>query len=373
MTTTFAVQTKVISGAGSTSRLAEEVRGLATRRLLVVVDQGLVESGLTEPLVAQLPTDTIAAQLVVPADPDVEAVEKLIQTAINAACDAVVVIGGGSAMAVGKAASIRLTNDMGLVEFEGLAQAPNPPAPTIAVPTTAGSGSEVSRVLIVHQEGRHTDLALRVEGSQPRVAILDGTLMRGLPRAPMLYAGLDALSHCLESLWAKRAGSYTRSLALSAADEVLNLLPLALDGSVNGANSSGENDAVLQRLIEASCAANMACGNSGMGLVHGFSSAPAIKLPHGLRNGIVLPFVAEFNAPLLHQESIALIERIEPFYRRIEFTPSFAPYSIGPDGIDAMVAATVGHPFRANNIRSATDAELRELLVAAGATTEGRN
>lgn len=373
MTTTFAVQTKVVSGLGSITQLAEEVAALAPERLLVVVDQGLAEAGLTDPILAQLPADRVAVRLLVPADPDVDAVEKLIHEAIGAACDAVVIIGGGSAMAVGKAAGIRLTNDIPLVDLEGRTQVPNRPAATIAVPTTAGSGSEVSRVLIVHQEGRHTDIALRVEGSQPRVAILDGTLMRGLPRAPMLYAGLDALSHCLESLWAKRGGSFTRSLALAAANEILEALPVALDGCESGANASGDNDELLQELLEASCAANMACGNSGMGLVHGFSSAPSIRLPHGLRNGIVLPFVAEFNAPLLDAEVTALLDRIRPFYDRIGFTPSFEPYAIGPDGIEAMVAATVGHPFRANNIRSSQDDELRDLLAAAGATPVERN
>lgn len=368
MTTTFAVQTKVVSGLGSTDQLSAETDALGGARVFVVVDRGLRDAGLTAPIVDRIPAGRVAAEVAVPADPDVVAVEELIRVGREAACDSVVIIGGGSALAVGKAAGIRLTNDVALVELEGRMSVENPPAPVIAIPTTAGSGSEVSKVLIVHQEGRHTDLALRVEGSQPRVAILDGRLMRGLPRAPMLYAGLDALTHAFESLWARRASTYTRSLALNAAEEIFDLLPIALDGVDDGSNAAGTNDEVLQRLLEASCAANMACGNSGMGLVHGFSSAPAIALPHGLRNGITLPFVAAFNAPELAPETRALVARIGDLYERIGFTPSFAPYGVAQDGVEAMIAATVGHPFRSNNIRSASDDELRGLLVEAGAT-----
>ena len=127
---------------------------------------------------------------------------------------------------------------------------------------------------------------IRGRGYEPQVALLDGELLRTLPRQPMIAAALDALSHALESLWARRATRFTGALALAAA---------AGDPRVRcPAPSSGDVDA-MQELIEASAMANLACGNSGLGLVHALSSAPDVHLAHGYQNGVLLPHVAAFN------------------------------------------------------------------------------
>ena len=93
-----------------------------------------------------------------------------------------------------------------------------------------------------------------------------------------------------------QAGSWlTAALGQAAAQAIIGVLPAVAAGADSGANGSGDNDESLQRLIEASCAANMACGNSGLTLVHALSTAPSVRLPHGLKNGILLPHVARFN------------------------------------------------------------------------------
>jgi alcohol dehydrogenase class IV len=367
--TTFAVQTTVVTGAGSIEQLGQQARNLGATRYAVVVDAGLLQAGVIDMVLQHLPSELSAVTIPVPADPDVILAEELISTALQAGCDGVIVIGGGSAMAVGKATGIKLANHIPLVDLDRATTTPNPPAPTIAIPTTAGSGSEVSKTLVLHQPGRTTDLAIRVEGSQPRVAILDGMLMRGLPRTPMLYSGLDAFSHCIESLWARRATKLTRAIAHDCVESIYRLLPIALAGAADGTNASGTNDAVLQELMEASTGANIACGNSGMGLVHGISSAPSIRLPHGLRNAVMLAHVAAFNAPELDAKAQAVLARIPAFFDAIGFSSTFADFDLAPDATEVMIAATVGHPFRANNIRPSSDEELRELITAAGAPT----
>ena len=105
---------------------------------------------------------------------------------------------------MGKATAIRLTNDGRIDIYQGVNQVPAPPVPTVAIPTTAGSGSEVSKVLVLHEPGRKDELVVRADGCEPRVAILDGTVLRRLPRDPLLHAGLDALSHAMEAQWARR-------------------------------------------------------------------------------------------------------------------------------------------------------------------------
>jgi alcohol dehydrogenase class IV len=369
--TMFTVQTRVVSGVGSLHVLPAELARLGARRVAVIADRGVAHVGLLETVLAGVDPGTVVVRCLVDADPGVDVVEEAAGEARRANVDVVLAVGGGSALAVGKAVAIRVTNDERVEKYEGLTQVPHAPIPTVAVPTTAGSGSEVSKVLVVHQEGRTVDLSLRIEGSQPRTAILDATVLRSVPRSPMLYAGLDALSHSIESLWSRGASMFTRALAVSAGEIILDTLPIALEGAENGKNLSGANDDLLQRLLDASCAANMACGNSSMGLVHALAAAPDVRIPHGLSNGILMPYVASFNEPALAPDAKKLVSRLGALYEQIGFVPRFEPGSVGDAEVEAMIVATAGHPFRKNNVREATDDDLRKILLSAGASSEG--
>jgi alcohol dehydrogenase class IV len=367
----FSVSTKVISGLGSLARLAGEVEQSGARRLAVVADRGVADAGLLAELLQGVGSSEIAATLLIDPDPDVAAVEHAAAAARAARCDLVLAIGGGSALAAGKATAIRLTNDGRIDTYQGVNQVPAPPAPTIAIPTTAGSGSEVSKVLVLHEPGRKDELVVRADDCEPRVAILDGTVLRRLPRDPLLFAGLDALSHAMESQWARRGSWFTAALGEAAAQQIIEVLPAAAEGARNGANGDGANDESLQRLIDASCAANMACGNSGLTLVHALSTAPSVRLPHGLKNGILLPYVARFNEEVSAPATRSLIADIGPLYRMLSFRPVFPPDLADTDAADAMVAASSGHPFRANNLRESSDAELFGILEEAGVPRRG--
>ena len=207
---------------------------------------------------------------------------------------------------------------------------------------------------------------MRADGCEPRVAILDGTVLRRLPRVPLLHAGLDALSHAMEAQWARRGCWFTAALGQTAAQAIIEVLPAAVAGAGSGANDSGANDESLQRLIDASCAANMACGNSGLTLVHALSTAPSVHIPHGLKNGILLPHVARFNEEVSAPATRSLAAQIGPLYRTLSFRPIFPPSLADTDAADAMVAASTGHPFRVNNLRDSSDAQLLGILEEAG-------
>ena len=254
-------------------------------------------------------------------------------------------IGGGSALCAAKAVAILLTNPGPLGDYEGVGHLESLPAPSVAVPTTAGSGSEVSNVVVLHDPGRERHLVIRGRGYEPRVAILDGELLRTLPRAPMIAAALDALSHALESGWARGATSVTRALAPAAGATVRSALPRALAGDVDA----------MQELVEASAIANLACGNSGLGLVHALSSAPSVHLPHGYQNGVLLPHVARFNG--------AEEDELDGLYAQIGFEARFRPGELSARDLDAMVAAAMSNPFRANNVRESAEADLRAILA----------
>ncbi|MFF4597457.1 iron-containing alcohol dehydrogenase family protein [Amycolatopsis sp. NPDC001319] len=367
MIPTFSVTTRVVSGLGSLALLPDELAALGARRVAVVADRGVIDAGLLATVLRPVDAGLIGVTVAIDPDPDVAEAERAAETARRHRCDSVVAVGGGSALGAAKAVAIRLTNDEPIDRYAGVGRVPLTPAPTLAVPTTAGSGSEVSQVLVLHEAGRPEELVVRSPGCEPRTALLDGTVLRGLPQAPMLYAGLDALSHGLEAQWARRGSSFTRALGIAAARDVLDLLASAVDGAASGRNAEGGNDDVLQSLLEAACAANMACGNSGLTLVHALSTAPSVHLPHGLQNGVLLPHVARFNSGFSPRAVTELVTELPRLYETVGFAERFSPGSVGRAEAEAMVTASTGHPFRANNVRESSDEQLLGLLAAAGA------
>jgi alcohol dehydrogenase class IV len=325
--------------------------------IAVIVDRGLAEAGLLEPLLAPVQGVDLPVCALVGVDPDVGAAEAAAQVAIARGAEAVLAIGGGSALCAAKAVAVRLRNPAPLDAYEGRDRLPQPPAPMIAIPTTAGSGSEVSTVLVLHDPTRAQHLVIRGRGYEPDVALLDGTLLRTLPPRPLIDAALDALSHALEALWSRKATSFTDALALAAARCIREALPGAL----------ARDETAMQALIEASAMANLACGNAEMGIVHALTSAPAVHLPHGYQNGVLLPHVAAYNRPALDCHAAQEAARVEDLYREIGFQASFAAGELSADDAALMVTAALGNPFLANNKREAGPDELRALLASAGA------
>ena len=339
----FAAPTRIVAGRGAVASVLEtEVAAMGAGTVAVIADRGFAHAGLLEPIVDGVPGARLCA--LIGEDPDVAECETAATAAREAGASAVLAIGGGSALCAAKAVAILLTNPGPLGDYEGVGRLESPPAPAIAVPTTAGSGSEVSNVVVLHDPGRERHLVIRGRGYEPRVAILDGELLRTLPRAPMIAAALDALSHALESGWARGGSSLTRALALAASATLRTALPRALAGDVDS----------MQELIEASAIANLACGNSGLGLVHALSSAPSVHLPHGYQNGVLLPHVARFNGAG---------EELDGLYSEIGFEARFRPGELSARDLDAMVAAAMSNPFRANNVRESGEADLRAILA----------
>jgi alcohol dehydrogenase class IV len=354
----FSAPTRIVAGRGCVAEtLADELRALGLETVAVIADRGFAQCGALAPLLAGVDGVAVAVCGLVGEDPDVAECEEAAGAARAAGAGAVLAVGGGSAMCAAKAVAIRLRNPAPLGDYEGAGRLPATPAPTVAVPTTAGSGSEVSNVVVLHDPGLPRHLVIRGRGYEPRVALLDGELLRTLPRRPMIAAALDATSHALESLWVHGSSRFTGALALAAAGHLRRALPGALDGDVDA----------MQQLIEASAMANLACGNSGLGLVHALSSAPAVRLAHGHQNAVLLPHVAAFNRDHVAPAVVEEIDRLDALYDRIGFDARFEPGEVLAADVDAMVAAALTNPFRENNRRLAGEAELRAILAEAGA------
>jgi alcohol dehydrogenase class IV len=352
----FRAGTQIVAGLGCVGdRLAGELAALGARRPAVVFDAGFAAAGLLEPVLAAAGEVELHLADPVGVDPDLAAAEALAGAAIEAGCDSVLAVGGGSALCAAKAVAMRLRNEGPLEHYAGVGNLPRDPAPTVAIPTTAGSGSEVSTVVVLHDERLDQHLVIRGEGYEPEVALLDGTLLRTLPRDPLIFAALDALSHAYEALWARGASRFTDAMALAAAPLIRDHLPAALEHS----------DEALQTLLEASAMANLAGGNARLALIHALTSAPDVHLPHGYQNGVLLPHVAAFNEPLLSDPARREIDHLPDLLAKVGFEPRFAPGELDDEGAASMVAAALQNPFTANNLRAADESDLRNLLAAA--------
>jgi alcohol dehydrogenase class IV len=343
-------------------QLSGEVAGLPASVVAVIADRGLAQAGVLDTILDGISTTVAPVCALIGVDPDLGEVERAAQEAITRGADGVLVVGGGSALCAGKAVAMRLRNPAPLDRYHGRDRLISPPAPTIAVPTTAGSGSEVSTVVVLHDPHRSQHLVIRGRGYEPDVALLDGELLRSLPRRPMVEAALDALSHCYEALWARRATPVTDALALAAAATIRGSLPPALEGEAEA----------MQELMVASAMANLACGNSELGLVHALSSAPDVHLPHGYQNGVLLPHVAAFNRPHLGPVAAVEVDHLDAFYAELGFSPHFTADELSGGDAELMIQAALGNPFRANNRRNADEGQLRELMATAAASSAPR-
>jgi alcohol dehydrogenase class IV len=357
----FAAPTRIIAGVGAHAELGAVLAGIDAWPVAVVVDRGVHERGLLRRLIDEGDGSRFAVCALVDADPTVADAEDAARRARSAGCRAVLAVGGGSALGAGKAVALRLTNAEPIAAYAGRDQAPVRPAPCVAVPTIAGSGSEVSNALVLHDEAGDRVTVVRGAGYEPDVAILDAELLDTLPPTPMLHAALDGLSHALEALWVHGASRYTDAFAHAAARDIAAVLPAAL---------ADRRPADVQRLLEAGTMANLACGPSGLGLAHALASATSVRLPHGYQTAVLLPHVAAFNAPALGAEAAATVAAGLDVYDAIGFAGRFADGEVPATAAEAMVAAARGNPFRTNNLRLAEGDELRAILAAAGAEVE---
>ena len=293
---TFSVPTQIIFGLGSSGQVGLECKRLGISKALIVTDSGVKNAGVLQEAFASLEDNAVPFVLFdqAPPDPDTQVVANLVDLLKENMCDGVVTAGGGSALCTGKATSLLASNGGNIRDYEGVDKFRNPPLPCIAIPTTAGSGSEVSKVTIITDE--HTKLKMVITGfaNAPKVAILDPLLLKSLPRGQAVASGVDALTHAIEAVYSRSATPLTDAIALAAMEMMARHFCPAVLGD--------ELEAKGQMLL-ASTMANIACGNASLGLIHAmnlgltylYKSRSYVPVPYGLIHAICLPHVLEFN------------------------------------------------------------------------------
>lgn len=287
----FSIPSTVITGIGASERVGEQAHRLRAARALVVTDPGIVKIGYAHQVVNQLKLSGVDASLFadVTPDPTLQNVNNGLQQYRADRCDLIVSIGGGSAIDCGKAIAVRLTNDGEFADYMGVDKIPNPGAPLIAIPTTAGTGSEVTKVTVITDTDKNVKMMLSSPSLLPRVALVDPLLTLTTPPHLTSAVGVDALTHAIEAYVSKRAQPITDALALEAIRMIT--------GSIRQAWADGGNIKARTEMMIGASVAGMAFSNASVALVHGMSRpiGAFFHIHHGLSNAVLLLDVMEFS------------------------------------------------------------------------------
>ena len=299
-------QPTLLVGPDSSIRLGQAIAGFGHRKLLIVTDKVLVQLGLHRGLTEELTKAGVQFAVFDEITPDapIPLIERGIQCYQENDCDAIVAIGGGSSIDASKTIALAISNPgKRLRQLAGYFKGLHSPVPIYAVPTTAGTGSEVTVAAVVADPERQSKLVIVDTRMVPRMAALDPVLMAGLPPAVTAATGVDALTHAVEAFVGRWASPQTDSLALAAVGMVFKNLSTAY--------SRGGDLQAREQMALASTFAGMAFTRANVGYVHAIAHqfGGRYHTPHGLANAIVLPHVLRFSAPAIEDRLALLAEK----------------------------------------------------------------
>ncbi len=281
--------TKVVFGAGTARDCGVEMAGLGCHRALVVTDPGVMKAGLVEGVLKALGDKCVGLFNDIPQDTGVGVVNRAAAFAREKGADCIVSVGGGSVIDTGKMVCILLTEGGGIENFEGIQLLTRPQTPHIVIPTTAGTGSEVTCMAVILDERKGQKILSVEYFNAPRIAILDPVMTVKLPHLLTASTGMDALTHAVEALQSVQREPIADGLAMHAIRLIYRFLPVC--------TVSGEDLAARGQMQLAATMAGWAFGNAMVGLVHAMahSLGAVARVPHGIANGILLPHVMAFN------------------------------------------------------------------------------
>lgn len=288
----FFCPTRIVMGAGSTGQLRSILDGFAATRVFLAVDQALLESPFLADVLATLRAVGAVFEIFSEIEPDPHdtSVEQALALCGRLKAELILAVGGGSTIDVAKAVAIVSTNGGRIHDYEGIEKFSTAPLPLIAVPTTAGTGSEVSGSCVITDTARGLKMSIRHASLNPaRVAILDPLALRTVPPHVACHSGLDAFVHAFESYISRNANPLTDAVNLHA----MRLISASIGPMV----ANPENAEAALDMLAGSALAGIAFGQTGLGNVHCMARFLGAKyhLSHGLSNALCLPVVARFN------------------------------------------------------------------------------
>jgi alcohol dehydrogenase class IV len=251
--------------------------------VLVITDPGIVAAGILDRVLAVLKSSRldITSFTEVVGNPDIATVEAADRARADSGADVLIAIGGGSSMDVAKSVAVLATNGGGIADYEGVDRFSTTPLPVIAIPTTVGSGSEVTKGAVITNPETHVKMVIVSDLMFVRIALLDKRVVAGLPGRIAATTGMDALTHAIEAYVSKGANPVT---------DAINIGAIELIGANLVKASQGDEDALYNMLV-ASSMAGIGFHDAGLGAVHALANTIGAQfgVHHGTANALFLP------------------------------------------------------------------------------------
>ncbi|HYA90642.1 MAG TPA: iron-containing alcohol dehydrogenase [Thermodesulfobacteriota bacterium] len=287
----FRTTRRILFGAGSAEKTGTEAQLLKAKKALIITDPGVIQAGLLEGIEKSLQSVGIPFAIFdgVEPDPRIEVVEKSAEKAKKEGMDLIIGFGGGSSLDIAKVTSVMVANPGKIDSFFGIDLVPNLGVPVILIPTTAGTGSEVTPIAILSDTKEKLKKGIVSPTLFPEVALVDPKLTIGLPPSVTAFTGMDALTHAIEAYYSVNATGLSDLLAIRAMELISKNLRMAY--------AYGENLSARSNMMEGSLLAGIAFANAGVGAVHAFAYplGGEFHLAHGLTNTLMLPYVMRYN------------------------------------------------------------------------------
>ncbi|MBT8342321.1 MAG: iron-containing alcohol dehydrogenase [Desulfatitalea sp.] len=283
---------KLISGAGSIKKLPEEIKKEGLSHILIVTDNVLVRLGMLDGLFAALEKSAIAYTLFdgVEQNPTIENMEAGLKAYLDHGCDGIVAFGGGSPMDCAKViGALKSHPNQSVHSFRGYFKIKNELPPLFAVPTTAGTGSEVTVAAVVKDAKNHEKFGIGDKRLVPKWAILDPDLTVSLPPHITAATGMDALTHAVES--------YISRISFAIADEYAEKAVRLILANLENAYDNGSDIQARNNMLLASYYAGLAFTRTMVGYVHAIAHnlGGLYGIPHGLANATILPYILDYS------------------------------------------------------------------------------
>jgi len=296
----FKNPTEIIYGIGAINELKSIIENQNFKRIMIITDQGIVRAGLINQINERIKDSKSIIFDNVEPNPSVQTCEAAYKQASEFGAEVVIAVGGGSSIDVAKAVCLLATNEGRIVDYEGIDTFVNPILPLIAIPTTAGTASEVTIFTVITDLEREYKLTVGGYKLAPRWAILDPNMTITVPKHITASTGIDALVHAIESF------TSTKSFPISAglAREAIRLI----SSNLRQATFNGDNVEARDNMLMGSLLAGLAFNNTRLGACHAMSHpiSAMFQVPHGIANSILIPHVMEFNA-LANPDKFAII------------------------------------------------------------------
>ena len=279
-------------GENSISEIPAALDSLGAEKVMVVTDAGIIKVGIygkIEKILKDAGKDIILVDDVKP-DPSMQLVDSIADKARKSGAQAVIGLGGGSSIDSAKVAAALVGNEGSIKDYLGVGLLPKPGLPILAVPTTAGTGSEVTYLSILSDLENETKKGFGSAFIMPKFAFLDPALTVGLPPQITAPTGMDALCHCVEAYTSANATDFSDSLAVKAIE--------LISGNIRTAYNNGSDMQARENMLLGSLMAGIAFANAGVTAVHAFAYplGGMFHVPHGMANSLMLPVIIKFNA-----------------------------------------------------------------------------